>query len=442
MNRHLFCLLFSLSAFVSYTQLLPTIGLNTQPKDTAKTCREPFYLGGNYEVTGYQEGNTVRDFKLYSLNGDSLQLSQALSLGKPVLLVAGSLTCPYFRVKVPIINQVISTYSNYINVYVIYTIEAHPTDTSVYSGFVNVTSQNVSQGILVPSPKTYGERKSLVDSLNYRVNLNAPVFIDGPCNNWWKKYGPAPYNSYLIGTNGVVLNKHGSFHQLPDDIFCDLDSIFNVNSGLCSGPPTAAGHFSLSVINNTVSGQPGNVLYDYVDIVNTNSVTVIINIKKTAINLPPNWETAFCADVCYGTTEDSIEVQIAAYNTVHFSLDFFTDNIADTGSVKVGFKNMNKPSNSFSMWLQASTLGPDIGIQDRFPEISSLKVYPNPATNFITVFTEEKQFSLKVYSVTGKEIYTSENELTPDTSQWPNGIYLVQLTTLKGRYSGKVIISK
>jgi hypothetical protein len=386
-------------------------------------------------------GDTVRDFKLYSLSGDSLHLSQALSNGKPILLVAGSLTCPYFRQRVPIINQVITTYSNYINVYVIYTLEAHPTDTSIYSGYVNVTSQNVAQGILVPSPKTYGERKSLVDSLNYRVNLNAPVFIDGPCNNWWKKYGPAPYNSYLIGTNGVVLNKHGSFHKLPEDIYCDLDSIFNVNSGLCAGPPTAPGNFTLSVLNNTVSGVPGQVLYDYVDIVNTSSVTVTVKIKKTDFNLPPNWQTAFCADVCFGTGDDSIEVQIAAYNTINFSLDFFTDNIADTGSVKIGFKNPNKSSNSYSMWLQASTVAEDVSVKGLSNAPSLLKTFPNPATNSFTVLTREKEFSLKVFSVTGKEMFFSDKALSVNTSDWPEGIYLVQLTTLKERYSGRVIIS-
>src|SRR5688572_928433 len=209
-------------------QLLPFIGLNSIPSPTANVCKEPFYLG-NFYSTGYQMGDTVPDFKLYALNGDSLILSQSLTSGKPVLLIAGSLTCPVFRAKVATINQVAVTYSTFVNVYIIYTIEAHPTDTSVYFGYVNVTSQNISGGILFKQPQNYGERKAMVDTMGSYFNLTAPVYLDAPCNNWWKKFGPAPNNSYLIGTNGVVLNKHGWFHKFPDNIYCDLDSILNFN---------------------------------------------------------------------------------------------------------------------------------------------------------------------------------------------------------------------
>src|SRR5688572_11352759 len=180
LRNSLYVLLLVLSAFQLRAQLLPSIGLNTIPPDTTALCKEPFYLG-NFYSTGYQQGDTVPDFKLYDLNGDSLVLSEALSNGKPVLLIGGSLTCPVFRARVPAINQVVSTYSSGIDVYVIYTLEAHPTDTSVYFGYVNVTSQNISAGILFPQPQTYAERKELADTMSSFINLTAPVFIDGPC---------------------------------------------------------------------------------------------------------------------------------------------------------------------------------------------------------------------------------------------------------------------
>src|SRR4051794_19849988 len=95
-------------------QLLPSIGLTTQPANSATLCEPPYYTGSFY-TSGYQVGDTVPDFKLYSLSGDSLILSQQLQLHKPVLLIAGSLTCPVFRSKVPIINQVMATYGASIN---------------------------------------------------------------------------------------------------------------------------------------------------------------------------------------------------------------------------------------------------------------------------------------------------------------------------------------
>jgi hypothetical protein len=411
------------------------------PADSSVVCGEPFYLGGFYS-TGYQQGDTVPDFKLYGLNGDSLVLSEALLGGKPALLIAGSLTCPVFRAKVATINQVVATYSTSINIYVIYTLEAHPTDTSVYFGYVNVTSQNSSAGILFAQPQTYGQRKDIVDTMSSFVTLNAPVFIDGPCNNWWKSFGPAPNNAYVIGTNGVVLSKHGWFHKSPDNIFCDLDSILSLNTGLCIPPPAIPGSFSLSVINSIVYGAPGDLLYDYVDIVNTTSVTTIIKIKKMQKSLPAGWETAFCADICYGIQDDSIEVTVDAFDTLHFSLDFFTGALPDSGSVRVGFKNLNKPNNSFSIWLKAHTVLNTVGVYSPFAPGGEFLIYPNPAKDHVTLVAGETDVVLTVYDSSGKKIIESQKVNEIDTGQWSDGIYLFIVRTPGGVYSEKLIISR
>ncbi|MES2681247.1 MAG: T9SS type A sorting domain-containing protein [Bacteroidota bacterium] len=441
MRNNIYVLLFILSLLQVKAQLLPSIGLNTIPANSASICAEPFY-SGNFYSSGYQQGAAVPDFKLYSLNGDSLVLSQALAGGKPVLLIAGSLTCPVFRAKVATINQVVATYSSNIRIYIIYTLEAHPTDTSVYFGYINVTSQNISAGILFPQPQTYADRKNMADTMNTLFNLTAPVFIDGPCNTWWKNFGPAPNNSYLIGTNGVVLTKHGWFHKSPDNIFCDLDSILNLNSGLCIPPPTIPGSFTLNVLNSSVTGAPNDLLYDYVDLINTTSVTTTIKVKKLIKSLPPVWQTAFCADICYGFNDDSVEVSIDAYDTLHFSLDFFTASIPDSGSVKVGFKNVNKSNNSFSIWLKASTIVNDVSIQNYNKRALPFNVYPNPATNRFFIETSESEFSLIVYDVVGRQKYLSQNEKTIDTSQWHNGIYFLVLKTSDGTFCGKVLLLK
>ncbi|MBA3680888.1 MAG: T9SS type A sorting domain-containing protein [Bacteroidetes bacterium] len=441
MRNYFYVVLFIISGYTSFSQLLPSIGLNSIPQNSAQICNEPFYLG-NFYSTGYQQGDTVPDFKLYNLNGDSLILSQELLAGKPVLLISGNLTCPVFRAKVATINQVITTYSSNIKVYVIYTLEAHPTDTSVYFGYVNVTSQNTTANVLFPQPDTYAQRKDIVDTMSYFVNLNAPVFIDAPCNNWWKKFGPAPNNSYLIGTNGVVLNKHGWFHKTPDNIFCDLDSILNVNSGLCVQAPTIPGNFTLNVVSNNVSGNPTQLLYDYVDVINTSSVVVTFKAKKILNTLPAGWQTAFCADVCYSTSDDSIEVSLNAFDTLHMSLDFFTDNVADSGSVKVGFKNMNKPNNSFSLWLKASTLPNDVGIKDLQNQEILFALYPNPASNSVSIITDKKYFTISVYNTIGKEIIREDNNTSVNTEHLQNGIYFIVFSNSQGIISKKLIIAK
>jgi hypothetical protein len=424
-----------------HAQLNPSIGLSSKPADTDSICDAPWYLGSFY-ASGFQTGNTVPDFKLYGLSGDSLTLSTALASGKPALLIAGSLTCPVFRNKVSTINQVVATYSSLVNVYIIYTLEAHPTDTSVYFGTVNVTSYNTSAGILFPQPKTYGERKKMVDTMYTWVNPTAPVFIDGPCNEWWSAFGPAPNNAYIINTNGVVVSKHGWFHKSPDDIFCDLDSILNVNKGLCSGTSTP-GTFTVNVLNAYANGKPGAILYDYAEIINISPDPVTVKTKKIQTILPVNWMTAFCADVCYTTVDDSIQFSVAPYDTLLFSLDFFTDMVADSGRVKVGFRNAGKNNNSFSVWLRASTVEePEVGILEESTFVTSLKCYPNPARDIITISCEEKQYAINVYDALGRQIYASKNDPVIKTGNWERGLYFAVLSNGTRKYSCKIILTE
>lgn len=440
MRKYILFITITLFHLKSHAQLLPSIGLNAQPANSATICEPPYYTGSFY-TTGYQVGDTVPDFKLYNLQGDSLILSEELQNGKPVLLIAGSLTCPVFRNKVTFINQVMSTYGSSVNVFVIYTIEAHPTDTSVYSGNINITSQNINEGVLFPSPLTYGDRKHMVDTMPNWVSLNAPVFIDGPCNEWWNNFGPAPNNSYLIDTNGIVISKHGWFHKLPsDNIFCDIDNYLSFVSGSCN-TSTAAGHFSVNVLNNISYGIPGQTLYDYAQIINTQSVPVTVSAQMLQTIIPTNWQVSFCADVCYGVQDTYISFVVNPNDTLLFSLDYGTDMVPDSGRVRVGFQNVNNSSNGFAYWLRASTF-PSTGIKSNVTNAATFEVYPNPATNKVSLITLETNYTLKAYDLLGaeKEIAIVNNAI--NTEEWKNGIYIIVLMSSKGTSTKKVIINK
>lgn len=401
-------------------QLLPSIGINTQPANSATLCYPPYYTGSFY-TSGYQVGNPVADFKLYNLQGDSLILSSELQNHKPVLLIAGSLTCPVFRGKVPTINQVMATYGSSINVFVIYTIEAHPTNISVYSGNVNVTSQNTSQGVLFPNPITYADRKQMVDTLPYWVSLNAPIFIDGPCNEWWNNFGPAPNNAYLIDTNGIAVAKHGWFHKLPiDDIFCDIDNYLGVTSGSCV-TTTAPGHFTIQVLNSISYGSPTQTLYDFVNVINTQSVPVTVSAKKIQQVLPTNWESSFCADVCYSTLDDSVAFVVNPFDTLLFSLDFYTGPSNDSGKVRVGFRNVNDISNGVPVWLKASTYPTTHVLENEL--LNTPVFYPNPSFGNLSIAKLETEFKVEVYNSLGQLMLRERNIYEINTAGWPPGMY-------------------
>ena len=152
-----------------------------------------------------------------------------LQTGKPLLLIAGSYTCPIFRQKIATIESVASSFAGQINTYVVYVVEAHPNtpDVSPYSGTVWTTTENQTEGILYLQPTTYGEKKQIVTDLLADVNfpMSVPILIDGPCNEWWLNFGPAPNNAYLIQPNGVVYAKHPWFNQNPDNMTNDINAL-------------------------------------------------------------------------------------------------------------------------------------------------------------------------------------------------------------------------
>lgn len=248
-----------IALFISFTaaaqvNLKPSIGLVSKPKDTDSICKIQTYLG-NFAASGLQVADTVYDFKLYNLNGDSLDLGLELAKGKPVLLVAGSYTCPVYRGKVPNINNIANTYAGKVSVFIIYIVEPHPVtpDKSPYSGNVWTTSQNYTDNVLYLQPKTYGERKTVVQDMLNKISHNAPVFIDGACNKWWDTYGPAPNNAYLIKPDGIVYAKHDWYDSKnPYDIVADINSLLNLLSVEEAGKAT-----EVKVFPNPADG--GNV---------------------------------------------------------------------------------------------------------------------------------------------------------------------------------------
>lgn len=74
-------------------------------------------------------------------------------------------------------------------------------------------------------PIIYADRLKIVEDLLNAYNLEVPVFIDGPCNEWWLHFGPAPNNATLIDATGIVRIKHAWFDREPDNILCELKNI-------------------------------------------------------------------------------------------------------------------------------------------------------------------------------------------------------------------------
>jgi hypothetical protein len=383
-----------------------------------------------------QVGDTAADFTLYDVNGNPFNLGATLALGKPVLLISASYTCPVFRSKVPSINNVISTYGPQVTTAVIYCVEAHPTDTSPYFGYVNITSANQQAGILFPQPTTYKERKNMVDTLFANMTLNAPVYIDGPCNNWWLYYGPAPNNAYLIDTSGIVVAKHPWYDSYPDNILCDIDSLLGI-SGNCNSSNNN-GSFILNMLtSDTAVGSPGSTLAVTAQLINNSTNNVLIKLGRLQNNLAPGWASSMCATVCYSSATDTVTIQVAAGDTQLFHFYFYTDTVPNSSNAKVGFRNVNNANNTYTKYFYGITSG--TGVEEYGIDPQRVKLYPVPATNTLFADADFAISTLEVFDLAGKRLVKCTGGKA-DISGVPNGYYLVKVFDAKGNFAVKKMV--
>ena len=378
--------------------LKPSIGIGSLPNDADSIC--PIIPRNQNPWDPITPGDTVADFTLYDINGDSVNLTTILNSGKNVLMIAGSYTCPIFRDHMTDLNAVAAQYGNQIECFVVYTVEAHPTGSVMpNSGVVNPSNPSYFQ------PNTYGERKIIVQDLlngvngtpagNYiPVTVNVPVYIDGPCNEWWLYYN-GPNNAYLIDTNGILFAYHNWFsnsnppNNQPTNIWCDVDSLLGVNSGGCSQVTNLNGilDFQLkSTSTMTTYGSPGVIIDIFGEIINISNDGVKVNLQRIMNNLPSNtWESSMCIGVCLPSNQDTTSVIIATQDTLDFSFHFFTDPLMagpDTGRARVRFTNANGSQQAIIQPYKGITYATTSVLKN---DISNILVYPNPSNGDIKI---------------------------------------------------------
>lgn len=432
--------------------LRPSIGLGAEPAGNYPICPIPYFTSGNFDGSGLMPGDTAFDFKFYDLNGDSLVLSEALGQGKPVILVAGSYTCPVFRGKIPIINDLADNYSNFVSIYVIYELEAHPyIDTTVYFGYVNPGSENINAGILYRQPTTYGSRKVMVQEMLDSLSIHAPIFLDGPCNEFWATYGPAPNNAYLIDTNGRVFTKHGWFHRQPDhQIYCEIDSLLSILTGNCT-TTTTNGQLQWQLVGSPLAmGPAGNTIYAHGRLINTSpNGGVNVLMKKLQTNLPTGWQTSMCVTgTCFSPNTDSVTVYIPADDTLDYTMYFYTAGpLPDSGRVRMGFRNTANANNSFSQWFTGITDSVMVGMEELGRPARKVMLFPNPVENNATVwvgwgdnFPLVRNAWWEITDVMGhvlrSETWNGEEKIELDLSSFTGGVYFFRLIGKGGEEMG------
>ncbi|AKD54710.1 deiodinase-like protein [Spirosoma radiotolerans] len=164
----------------------------------------------DFNKIGYQKGDKIKNVTLLSIDGETVNFAKVMANNKPLLLISGSYTCDISRRNIPDINALTVRYKDRANVYLVYTIDAHPSDVvSPYSknNRIEIAPANTRDQVEASQPKTYSERKLLARKWQQRNNLLAPVLVDNPTNDFWLAFGQAPNMAFLINPDGTVYYK-------------------------------------------------------------------------------------------------------------------------------------------------------------------------------------------------------------------------------------------
>lgn len=169
----------------------------------------------DFDTLGLQKGDNLPSLKLSTVDGEQKRFDSG-PRQKPLLLINGSYTCDITRSQVPSIQRIFEKYKGEIDIYLIHTLEAHPSDTpSPYSAEPEpwLAADNIANGISAKQPKTVSQRQDLAKKWINRDKLTTPVLIDGPKNEFWQKAGEAPNMAILINKEGKVAAKQSWYQE-------------------------------------------------------------------------------------------------------------------------------------------------------------------------------------------------------------------------------------
>lgn len=169
----------------------------------------------NFDPIGMQSGQKMPKILVYKLNGQRRPLFQSNS-GRPMLVVTGSYTCDVTRAQLPGLQRIKDAYQNRMDIVLVNTLEAHPQSSqSPYSAEPAPwpSIDNINQGISAEQPLTMQGRRDLAEQWVKEQQIEVPVVLDGPKNEFWKQAGQAPNMAVLINAEGEIISKQAWFSE-------------------------------------------------------------------------------------------------------------------------------------------------------------------------------------------------------------------------------------
>jgi len=208
--------------------------------------------------------------------------------------------------------------------------------------------------------------------------------------------------------------------------------------------------FYITKVDTVMYDVPGAEIVFNTKIINTTSSTIYMRVTREQDVIPeaPTWTSAFCMDVCYTPTTDSVSYTFKPMDTVGFTLHMYTTSTPDHANSIMKWRNINNSSNTFYCSYFGSTDGTLAGI-NKNDNSANISIYPMPiVSGEIFSFNasnikDKKNMSLEIFNTLGclvnkSNIIEGINFMSLDLS---SGIYSYRLISGNTQInSGKILI--
>jgi hypothetical protein len=205
----------------------------------------------------------------------------------------------------------------------------------------------------------------------------------------------------------------------------------------------------------------GTAIIFYIDVTNVSQTDQTVFIVRTINDLPMDWTSSMCFDVCFADFVDSIattpdfgSTPLTPGETREVSLHVFTWMNEGTANVQLQAGTFDHPDDRITVDFIATTIPTSVENDLNQPDGYFLSQnYPNPfnpSTKISYGIQEAGVVTIKVYNILGSEVVTLVNEHKPAGNYevsfgeggLASGVYIYRLTVNSFIQTRKMILEK
>ncbi len=183
-------------------------------------------------------------------------------------------------------------------------------------------------------------------------------------------------------------------------------------------------------------------------LINTSSSNPLtIDVVRVQNVTTAGWSTAFCLNVCYLPSTDSVRFTIPANSKQGFIVHFYTSSTPSSGMCYFKFKNVNTPTNTYYKHFYVTSVN---GVFEETNN-ANVKIYPNPISTDATIEISNlkssvSNFEFAVYDVYGRKVKNQNIQSSVfkiECTDLPAGVYSYSLISENQKLnSGKIIVNR